>query len=1097
MLDMTNLRRRMLDEDHPPIILLPLLLAAALAGNWFPFQFLLNFQVVFGSIFAFVALELFGLPAGCIIGAIAAGCTYFLWDQPYSVVVMTVEVVAAGWLHRRRGVDLLIADTIYWIVLGAPLNWVLHGVLAQRTPEIVHMIMAKQAVNGIVNVLAARLIVTGLAFSKVTRLPRRVERTRLHELIFITFAAFLLFPPLILIGVNGRAEEARVREDARRHLQGLSRQTHAVLDGWLKDHLNVVRTLTLGVRPSGLKPEIQKRLDDTRAVDGDFIRMAVMDRNAVAVAYSPRIDARGKPTVGQNTAGSLFVASLRRSMRPGISDVLLAKVGPPVPLVVAGAPIVENGRFAGYAAGALNVEALSGVIRGLMGESSLRATLLDGRGRVIASSRADVGVMGELRWRSTGEVRDTGGGLRQWFPEATPGVSLVERVRRSFHFIEIPMQTAKSWHLVVESPVAPYQRSLNDRYAKTLGLLLAVFGVALIAARIVSRRVAASIRVLGEITAGLPERISRNEPIAWPKTPVAETKSLVENFRSTADTLSRNFEELRVVNDTLERRVAERTASVQLANEELRREISERREIQARLVSSEASYRLLAENSTDVIARISPDGVALYVSPAVATLLAYPPAELTGRNVVELVHGEDIAAVLDARDAILASGTATRVTFRVRRRDGNWIWVETSGRPVGSPELGSAREIVLVVRDVTDRKRAEEENARLVVQMLHAQKLESLGLLAGGIAHDFNNLLTSVLGNANLARGGLPPDSPVHKRLKHIETAARRAAEMAGQMLAYSGQGRFVVCRVDLSAVVREMASLLRSSIQKTCALDLRLADALPAIEADASQVQQVVMNLITNAAEAIGEQFGTITLRTERVAAGRAILDGFHMADGLPEGTYVRLEVSDTGCGMTEETRSRMFDPFFTTKFTGRGLGLAAVLGIVRSHRGTIKVVSAPGEGTSFVVLFPATAGQATEVGPQRGSGAERLPVSGAILVVDDEESVREVAVSMLREMGLSVVTARDGLEAVEVFRAQCGCIRLVLLDMTMPRMNGEATLKEIRRIRSDVPVILSSGYALQTQEARLAEIGASRFIQKPYTMSDLADAVRESLCV
>ncbi len=1092
-----NPGRRLLPEDHSPLVLLPLLAAGALAGNCFPFQFLLNFQIVFGSVFAFVALELFGLPAGCVVGALAACCTYFLWNQPYSIAVMTLEIVAVGALHRRRDVDLLIADTLFWIVLGSPLNWILHGLVAQRTPEIVHMIMAKQAVNGILNVLLARLIVTALAFSNVTRLPRRVGRIRFHDLIFLTLAAFVLVPSLILVGVNGRSEEARARDDARLKLRTLARQTHGALDGWLDDHLKVIRALALEVRPSAVGPDLQARLDDMRAVDGDFLRIAVMNRNAVAVAYSPRIDARGKPTVGQSVAGSLFVDSLRRSLRPGVSDVILAKIGPPVPIVLAGAPILEDGRFAGYAAGTLNVETISGLMRRLMGESNLQATLLDGAGRVIASSRAGDRVMEIPPWKTTGEIRETGGGLRQWLPTATRGVSRVEQLRRSFHFIEEPMRTSDSWRLVVESPMAPYVGTLNERYAKTLGVLLAVFVVALVAARVASRKVAASIRLLGEITAGLPERISRREPIAWPKTALAETEALVENFRSTADTLSRNFEELRGMNDTLEKRVAERTASVQRANEELRREIFERREVEARLVSSEASYRLLAENSTDVIARLSPEGVAIYVSPAAETLLDLPARRLVGRNVLELVHREDIAEVRNARDAVLRSGTATRATFRVRRGDGGWTWVEASGRPVIDPATGRAREIVAVLRDISDRKQAEEENASLVAQMLHAQKLESLGLLAGGIAHDFNNLLTSVLGNAELGHAGLPPDSPVHKRFAQIEVAARRAAEMAGQMLAYSGQGRFLVRRVDLSAAVREMASLLRSSIRKTCALDLRLSEGLPAIEADPSQLQQVVMNLITNAAEAIDERIGTITLRTDHVRADRAVLDGFEMADALPEGSYVRLDVTDTGCGMTEETRNRMFDPFFTTKFTGRGLGLAAVLGIVRGHRGTFKVVSAPGEGTSFTVLFPATGCPALAAGPPQEKRTDRVILAGAVLVVDDEDTVREVASSMLREIGLSVVAARDGLEAVEVFRAHPDSIRLVLLDMTMPRMDGEDTLREIRRIRSDVPVILSSGYAHHALKDRLAAIGASRFIQKPYAMGELADAVRESLCV
>ncbi len=957
------------------------------------------------------------------------------------------------------------------------------------------MILAKQAVNGIFNVLAARLVVMGFAFSKRAYCLRSLGRMRLQEIVFLLLTAFVLVPTLAVIGFNGHSEEARVREDARRRLETFSRRTQNVLDLWLKEHLAMLQTVALDVHPDTRSAGIQERIENLRSVDGHFVRLGVMNRDAVAVAYSPRVDALGKPTVGQSAFGSQFVGLLRKTMKPAISDVIIAKIGAPVPILVAAVPVLEEGRFAGYVAGAVDVETLSGILGGLMGGSNLRATLLDGGGRVIASSRSDVRVMDPLPWRLRGEVKEIGGGLRQWFPDVKGGFSELDRLRNSFHFLEAPVIREASWRLVVESPLEPYQAALNSRYAMALGILLAVLLVTLAAARFVSGKVAASIRGLEETTAGLPERISRRESIAWPETRVVETGSLVDNFRSTADMLARNLEELRSVNDTLEKRIAERTASLRVTNEELRREIAERRAVEERLTGSEASYRLLAENATDVIIRIAPDGTALYISPSVEMLNGYRPEELVGRNLFELVHPDELQGTLRARDDMFTQGATVLTTHRVQGRDGEWKWIETVARPVIDPATGQVTEFVAVSRDVTDRKKAEEENSRLVAQMLHAQKLESLGLLAGGIAHDFNNLLTSIMGNAELSHFVLPPDSPAHERLRNIETAARRAAEMAGQMLAYSGQGKIVTRRVDLSATVRELASLLRSSIPKSCALELRLGEGLPPIEADATQLQQVVMNLITNAAEAIGDSNGTITLAADRIDASRDYLDSFHMAESAPAGDYVRLEVADTGCGMGEETRSRMFDPFFTTKFTGRGLGLAAVLGIVRSHRGALKVKSELGEGTSFTVLFPA-AGKAGEAEQSEGVvPPERRPLSGTVLLVDDEEAIRDVATLMLRKMGLEVETARDGREAVEIFRARPGFYGVVILDLTMPRMNGEAALEKILRIRKDVPVILSSGYSLQSQQDRLAGIGASRFIQKPYSMEELESAVREAL--
>ena len=313
-------------------------------------------------------------------------------------------------------------------------------------------------------------------------------------------------------------------------------------------------------------------------------------------------------------------------------------------------------------------------------------------------------------------------------------------------------------------------------------------------------------------------------------------------------------------------------------------------------------------------------------------------------------------------------------------------------------------------------------------------------------------------------------------------------------MLAYSGKGRFVVQNLILSEVVQEIGNLLDVSISKKCVLKYRFLEGLPPIEADATQLRQIVMNLIVNASEAIGDRSGVIAVSTGVMDCDRHYLSESYLDEELPEGLYVYLEVADTGCGMTEETRSRIFDPFFTTKFTGRGLGLAAVLGIVRGHRGAIKVYSETGQGTTFKVLFPA-AHSTGEV-----AGAVIVPTqdwvaSGMVLVVDDEESVRGIAKSMLTRMGFAVLIANDGLQALELFRSRASEVRLVLLDMTMPHLDGEETFRELRRIRGDICVVLSSGYNEQDATNRFAGKGLAAFIQKPYRFEDLRGIVRKVL--
>jgi PAS domain S-box-containing protein len=410
-----------------------------------------------------------------------------------------------------------------------------------------------------------------------------------------------------------------------------------------------------------------------------------------------------------------------------------------------------------------------------------------------------------------------------------------------------------------------------------------------------------------------------------------------------------------------------------------------------------------------------------------------------------------------------------------------------------TPLLSTSAAMIYYDRLERERQRQEEERRRLESQLQYAQKLESLGVLAGGIAHDFNNLLVSILGHASLAGEDLSLTSPASDSLKQIEVAALRAADLCKQMLAYSGKGHFVIRRINLSALVEEMTHLMQISISKKIVLRQNLTKDLSPIEADATQIRQVLMNLMTNASEACGDSSGLITISTGRMRIDREYLATILFDGGLSEGDYVYLEVSDTGCGMDESTRARIFDPFFTTKTMGRGLGMAAVLGIVRGHRGAIKCYSEVGRGTTFKILFPAATGQAEPL--QEKKAAATIRGSGTILVVDDEEGVRALAQRSLERIGFKVLIARDGREGVEVYKLFQSEIVLVLLDMTMPELTGDEVFREMRKLREDVRVILSSGYNEQEATNRFVGKGLAGFIQKPYRPSELAEMIARVL--
>lgn len=402
--------------------------------------------------------------------------------------------------------------------------------------------------------------------------------------------------------------------------------------------------------------------------------------------------------------------------------------------------------------------------------------------------------------------------------------------------------------------------------------------------------------------------------------------------------------------------------------------------------------------------------------------------------------------------------------------------------------------VIGIGQDVTAARAAAVDHNRLELQLQQSQKLESLGVLAGGIAHDFNNLLVGVLGNASLAEEILAPDSPATPLVAEVRTIATRAADLTRQLLAYAGKGRFVVETVDVSTLVGELATLLRTAVSKRAEFAIELVPDLPAVKADATQLRQVVMNLITNASDALDDRPGRISLRTGVMVPD----DEFRMeAVGgatLGEGAHVFVEVQDTGHGMTAETLARIFDPFFTTKFAGRGLGLAATLGIVRSHGGAIHVCSSFGVGTTIRLALPAEQVEIPAPPPRRASQPDWRG-SGEVLLADDEEMVRKVAARVLRHLGFTVVECADGQEAVERFAADPDRFRLVMLDLTMPRRSGDDALRAIRRIRADVPALICSGHTAEGIDPALTALPGVSFLQKPYEVTALGLTVREAL--
>jgi len=532
----------------------------------------------------------------------------------------------------------------------------------------------------------------------------------------------------------------------------------------------------------------------------------------------------------------------------------------------------------------------------------------------------------------------------------------------------------------------------------------------------------------------------------------------------------KNIEQtLERINQQLEQRVLDRTSELGQAKEQL---------------------QSILDNMLDTYYRINADGTVNWASKSVEVLLGYNTKEIEGFQLHRLfADSNDFPKVV--KDLIRHDGILMNYEVHLRHKHGHTVWVSISSHFI----TGSAGEVVGaegVLRNISALKLAELEKQEMEKKVAHVQRLESLGVLAGGIAHDFNNLLTSIIGNAELAEIRAENHEAVADELAGIVSCSMRAADLCQQMLAYSGQGVAPRKLVNLSTLIEETVQLMEVSISKNVTLSFDLAKPLPAIHADETQMQQVIMNLLTNASEAIGNRPGRVSILTGSIDATANDLASEFLDAKLAEGRYVFLQVTDSGCGMDEATRQKIFDPFFSTKFTGRGLGMSAMLGIVRSHHGTIQVESETGQGTMVRILFPRNT-EPVNTGKNESPDMQSInpKVASHVLVIDDEATVRSTVITMLKKMGCSTLEARDGLDGISIFRDFHNDIDLVLLDMTMPDMDGRQTLAKLREIDDQTPVLICSGYGYVNISEQFEATPPAGFLQKPYTMKTLKKTV------
>jgi PAS domain S-box-containing protein len=519
------------------------------------------------------------------------------------------------------------------------------------------------------------------------------------------------------------------------------------------------------------------------------------------------------------------------------------------------------------------------------------------------------------------------------------------------------------------------------------------------------------------------------------------------------------------------------------ANEELKREIAERQQVEQALSASEERYRNIVNNARDAIYTLDTNGLITSLNPAFETITGWPPADYLGQHFTSLIHPDDLPIANNTFQQVLAGKSPSAFELRILTRSQDYRIGEFTATPQWAE--GEVVALLGIARDVTDRIQAEESLRQM-------QKLDSLGVLAGGVAHDFNNLLVAMMGQTSLALLKMRSDNPARSHIDKAMKATERAASLTRQLLAYSGRGQFEIQALDLNELIQQNLHLLEVAMPKNISLRLALLPYPAVIEADPGQMQQVIMNLLLNGVQAIGEEQGTITVVTGRqTIAGDEWLYWQKTGRPLAPGYYITLEIHDTGAGMDEATLKQIFDPFFTTKPSGHGLGLAAVQGIVRGHKGGLRVYSMPNEGTTFKLLLPALPVEELDKMPAEAN--TNTADSGTILIIDDETAVLEAVSDILELDGWQVLTANCGEAGLALYREQAENIDLVLLDLSMPGMNGEETFRNLRYIDPQARVILSSGYNEIEATHRFVGKGLAGFIQKPYNAQQLRELIQQ----
>lgn len=1096
-----------------PAITLGILLLAGVTGNFLNTPIFFGVDFLFGSIAVLLITSLYGLAWGAAAAVIASGYTYFLWSHPWAIVIFTVEALAVGAVHRRRSTNLVLTDGLYWLALGMPLVWIFYRSVMGASYESVVVVMLKQSVNGILNALIASLLLTH------TALPRWAGRTQetavpLRQILFNALVAAVLVPSLILMVVSGRHEMRSIEDNVRERLTVSAADVTGRLESWRLRHLGAVEALALfsGGAASPSPATLQRSVMAIHEAFPSFHNLYIADADGTTVAFHPSVSATGRSMLGLDFSDRDYYHRVRETLQPAISDVFLGRGGVETPIVTIAVPILRHGRFDGFALGAANLQRVESLLDRLSVAEGTQITVLDEKGRVIASTLEGFEAMEDYLTARGGVFRRVDDQIEQWIPQ-TSGLPAFAQWERSFYVRRMDAGIAP-WTAVVEAPMAPFQRYLQDRYSDSLALTLVLTLLALWLAWLLSRWLARPLSQLAQVTTNLPEQLLHLHAVSWPQSRINEVSLLVTNFQSMLRALQQHFQALE--EEVRERRRAEADLAERARLGALGMDISA-------VLARDADQRTVLQECTEALTRHL--GVAfariwtLNEKEQVLELQASAGqyTHLDGPHSRIRVGEFKIGRIANDRQPHLVNDIAHDPMIS----DPEWAHREGMTAFAGFPLLVEERVVGVMamfsrsaipqatleelgavadgVAQFIDRKHTEERLHEYVAELAEAgrQKDQFLAMLA----HELRNPLGSA-SNALYLLERADPESPQAQRARAVlrrqfNHQQRMVDDLLDVSRIHRGKIDLHLTQIELSALLRDTLEDHRAALAEAgLTLEATLPDTPVPVMGDPTRLNQVVSNLLHNA-QKYTPSGGRVTVRLQTGRSGTSRAEG-EEPEAVEPG-WALLSIRDTGIGIPKALLSRIFDPFAQEDRSldrsrgGLGLGLALVKGLVDLHGGRVEVRSGGrGEGSEFRVFLPLV--ELVEPAARVERPADRAGGSLRILVVEDNPDAAETLRDLLELSGHEVSVATNGetgLNLASEVRPDT-----VVCDIGLPGMDG---YEVARRLRADprtahTRLIAVTGYGRQEDRERSAAAGFDEHLVKPIDPAGLEAVLREA---